>query len=98
MPRGTRGCAASAGISIFSMETIMNRRNTLKTFTAALLFLGFAFAAGNTVAQQPSAMDAVKAANQSFYTALSARDIDAMQKVWSNEPNVINMGPRHKAA
>ena len=75
----------------------MNRRNALKTLTAASLFLGVAFAAGN-IAAQPSAMDAVKAANQAFYTALSARDIGAMRKVWASEGDVFNIGPRAKAA
>jgi ketosteroid isomerase-like protein len=53
---------------------------------------------GSAVAQQQSEMDAVKAANQAFYAALSARDISAMQKVWSTEADSENIGPRDKAA
>ena len=43
-------------------------------------------------------MVAVKAANQAFYTALSARDVGAMQKVWSSDPDIENIGPSDKAA
>jgi ketosteroid isomerase-like protein len=76
----------------------MNRRS-LKKITAALLFLGVAFVADSAVvAQQVSDIDAVKAANQAFYTALSARDISAMQKVWSNDVDIQNIGPDSKAA
>ena len=74
----------------------MKRRNMLKTITAAFLFLGVA--AGNTQAQQPSAADAVKAANEAFYAALSARDMSAMQKVWSTDREIFNIGPRAKIA
>ena len=52
---------------------------------------------GSAVAQQQSEMDAVKAANQAFYAALSARDISAMQKVWSSDADTQNLGPRDKA-
>jgi ketosteroid isomerase-like protein len=44
-------------------------------------------------AQQAGDVEAVKAANQSFYTALSARDLKAMQAVWADEPYVVNIGP-----
>jgi hypothetical protein len=40
----------------------------------------------------------VKAANQAFYAALSARDIGAMQKVWSSDIDIENIGPFSKAA
>ena len=40
----------------------------------------------------------MKAANQSFYTALSVRDLKAMQAVWANKPYVVNIGPRSKTA
>ena len=76
----------------------MNRRS-LNKITATLLFLGVAFIAKNAVvAQQVSDIDAVKAANHAFYTALSARDISAMQKVWSNDVDIQNIGPASKAA
>jgi ketosteroid isomerase-like protein len=47
-------------------------------------------------AQSSSEVDAIKAANQSFYQALSARDLKAMEAVWANKPYVINIGPRSK--
>src|SRR5690348_13802719 len=74
-------------------------RHSLNKITVALVFLGVAFVANNTVvAQQASDIDAVKAANQAFYTALSARDISAMQKAWSSDVDIQNIGPASKAA
>ena len=75
---------------------MMNRRSILSIFAVTLL--GVTFAAGNAVAQKSSEMDAVKAANQAFYTALSARDVGAQQKLWSSDADIQNMGPRSKAA
>jgi len=43
-----------------------------------------------------SDVDAIKAAHQSFYTALSALDPKAMSAVWANRPYVVNIGPRSK--
>jgi hypothetical protein len=51
----------------------------------------------SAVAQQASEMDAVKAANQAFFTALSARDAGAMEKVRANDPDIENIGPNSKA-
>ena len=76
----------------------MNRHSLLPKMGAALVFLGVAFAGGSAVAQHASDMEPVKAANQAFYAALSARDIGAMQKVWSSDANIQNIGPTSKAA
>ena len=75
----------------------MNRHSSLTKIAAALLFLGVAFDGGSAVSQQASDMDAVKAANQAFYAALSARDIGAMQKAWSSDADIENIGPFSKA-
>ena len=75
---------------------MMNRRSILSIFAVTLS--GVTFAAGNAVAQKVSEMDAVKAASQAFYAALSARDVGAMQKVWSSDADIQNIGPRSKAA
>jgi ketosteroid isomerase-like protein len=40
--------------------------------------------------------DAIRAADQAFYTALSGRDIQAMARVWADKPYVICIGPRSK--
>jgi len=56
------------------------------------VFLGIAFSAGSAVAQQ-SEIDKVKAANDAYYAALSARDIHAMEKVWSRTADVVNIAP-----
>lgn len=46
--------------------------------------------------QSQSDVDAIKAAHQSFYTALSALDSEAMSAVWANRHYVVNIGPRSK--
>jgi ketosteroid isomerase-like protein len=58
---------------------------------------GLALISTMAAAQQPSDLDALKAANQAFYTALSARDLKAMESLWANKPYVVNIGPRSKS-
>jgi ketosteroid isomerase-like protein len=70
----------------------------IKKVTAALLLSAVIFTTNNAVvAQQASDIDAVRAANQAFYGALSARDISAMQRVWSSDVDIQNIGPVSKA-
>lgn len=69
--------------------------NWIKVVIIALAVSAFG---GVANAQQSADVEAVKAANQSFYAALSARDLKAMQTVWANKPYVVNIGPRSKAA
>jgi ketosteroid isomerase-like protein len=40
-----------------------------------------------------SDLDQVKAANQSYYSALSARDLSAMERVWARSPRDVNVAP-----
>jgi len=47
-------------------------------------------------AQQTAEMEKVKAANQAFYEALSARDIKRMDQIWSHEPHVRVIHPASK--
>jgi ketosteroid isomerase-like protein len=47
-------------------------------------------------AQQPSASNAVLAANQAFDQALSARDIVAIDGIWAKEPHVVAIHPASK--
>ena len=47
-------------------------------------------------AEQKSDIEAVSAANLAFDRALSARDINAMEKVWAAEPYVIAVHPASK--
>jgi ketosteroid isomerase-like protein len=43
-----------------------------------------------------SDMSAVEAANKAFYTALSSRDMNSLQKVWaSHDANIQNVGPSY---
>ncbi len=51
----------------------------------------------NLHAEQKSDIEAVTAANLAFDTALSGRDINAMEKVWAAEPYVIAVHPASKA-
>lgn len=69
----------------------MNRRTVLMCATCLAL--------GSTTvgAQQASDLDAVKAANQAFYKALSGKDLKAMESLWANKPYVVNIGPRNKS-
>lgn len=72
----------------------MNRRNVLGI--AATSGVGLLLHAAGASAQQSAGVEAIKAANQAFYAALSARDIKAMEALWANKPYVVNIGPRSK--
>jgi len=41
----------------------------------------------------PSDLDQVKAANHAYYAALSARDLAAMERVWTATPQDVNIAP-----
>jgi ketosteroid isomerase-like protein len=72
----------------------MDRRAVLiRVSTAAA---GLALFSSLAVAQTPD-LDAVKAANQAFYKALSTKDLKAMEGLWANKPYVVNIGPRSKS-
>jgi ketosteroid isomerase-like protein len=73
------------------------RRSSLTTIAAALLCAAVALAGGGALSQQASDMDAVKGADQAFYAAFSAHDIAAMQKAWSSDADIQNIGPGSKA-
>jgi ketosteroid isomerase-like protein len=57
----------------------------------------FIFGTVNLHAQQNADIEAVAAANVAFDTALSARDINAMERLWAAEPYVIAVHPSSKA-
>lgn len=59
-------------------------------------FLMMGSMARSTFAEKASDLDAVKAANAAFYSALSARDIGAVMKSWSSKSEVRHIGPRNK--
>lgn len=40
-----------------------------------------------------SDLDQVKAANQAYYAALSARDLPAMERLWARSPNDVHVAP-----
>jgi ketosteroid isomerase-like protein len=73
------------------------RINRTKTIGSALVVL-CTFLIGSVAAQpQSTETDAVKAANQAFYSAFSARDVAAMQKIWSSDADIQNIGPTSKS-
>ena len=51
------------------------------------------FVASNAVAQSADDMEKVRAANRAYYEALSARDIHAMEQVWSHSSEATNVAP-----
>lgn len=83
--------------SKFTRETMQmiltNNTKTIGSLVSLCLLLSCTIAA----AQQSSEIDAVKAANQAFYSAFSARDVTAMQKVWSSDADIQNIGPTNKS-
>jgi len=65
----------------------------------AMMFVAVACCVpGGSVAQtsKKSDVEAVRAANDAFYAALSSRDSAAIQKVWSKDADIQNIGPRSK--
>jgi ketosteroid isomerase-like protein len=66
--------------------------NTMFNFALALLLSAAAPAHAQT-SSVPSEADAVRAANAAYYAALSARDIKAMEQVWSQSPTDVNVAP-----
>jgi ketosteroid isomerase-like protein len=67
---------------------VLMRMTTLAAGLALLSTLALA---------QTQDLDAVNAANQAFYKALSSRDLKTMEGLWANKPYVVNIGPRSKS-
>jgi ketosteroid isomerase-like protein len=65
-------------------------RRTLLLGSAALL-AGLATGMGGARAQQAPEAEAIRAANAAFYAALSARDIEALERVWARDGQVFNI-------
>lgn len=73
----------------------MNRLSTGALALAALLVAGLPVgsALSQEKVQNPSDVDRVKAASQTFISAIAARDIRAMDKVWAHESYAAFIGP-----
>src|SRR5437660_10359898 len=74
----------------------MHRFSTLIVATAALALaagLPVDSAFGKDQVQQTADADRVNAASQVFISAIGARDISAMDKVWAHEPYATFIGP-----
>ena len=76
----------------FILMSRCNRRKEVihMKLIGALCMILSALSAGSA---QTSAETKVRAANQSYYAALSARDITAMEKVWGRSPDDTNIAP-----
>ena len=67
------------------------------TRKALLIAVVLGFGMGSARAQLNTEVADVTAANNAFYTALSALDAAAMEKVWAHESYVTNIAPPSKA-
>jgi hypothetical protein len=74
----------------------MAQSTGLRHIGLALLFICEILVGREANGEQLLDLDAVKAANQAFYTALSAHDMDAMRKVWATDLDTTNIGPASK--
>jgi ketosteroid isomerase-like protein len=61
--------------------------------TIGMAVLGLSFAVSSFARSEISDLDQVKAANQAYYAALSARDLAAMERVWAKTPRDVNVAP-----
>src|SRR5438132_6649569 len=61
----------------------------------ATVILTITLPTGDAVGQQKTQTDVerVEAASRDFIAAISARDINAMDKLWAHDPDVTFMGP-----
>jgi ketosteroid isomerase-like protein len=66
--------------------------------TIAMTTLGLSCAVSSFARSEVSDFDQVKAANQAYYAALSARDLAAMERVWAQSPRDVNVAPPIKPA
>lgn len=69
----------------------------VRILTRCIAVLGLSFSAPGFAADA-SDLDQVKAANQAYYSALSARDLTAMERVWTRSPRDVNVAPPIKPA
>ena len=67
--------------------------SSIRTLTILVALLGLSFAISGTAKSEASEFDQVKVANEAYYTALSARDLSAMESVWSRSPRDVNIAP-----
>jgi len=65
----------------------------LRVLTVCMTILGLNVAMSEIAKSQESDLDQVKAANQAYYTALSARDLSAMERVWTRSSRDVNVAP-----
>jgi len=73
-------------------------KNSVRLVVGAVVVVAFSMGgvmAPSARAENPSELGAIKAANTSFYAALSARDVGAMMKVWSTKSEIRHIGPRN---
>ena len=65
----------------------------IRILTVCITVFGLSTAMSGTAQSEESDLDQVKAANQAYYSALSARDLPAMERVWTRSPRDVNVAP-----
>jgi SnoaL-like domain len=83
-------------INIHRGDNAVMRIDNAKAIGSTLVLICSLLVCTIAAAQQSSEIDAVQAANQAFYSAFSARDVAAMQKVWSSDAGIQSIGPANK--
>jgi ketosteroid isomerase-like protein len=74
------------------------RISLIRMLTVCMTILGLSSAMSGTAKSEASDLEQVRAANQAYYTALSARDLSAMERVWARSPRDVNVAPPIKPA
>ena len=69
------------------------RVSMIRIMTLCVSILGLSTAISGNAMAESSDFDQVKAANQAYYAALSARDLSAMERVWAQTPQAVNVAP-----
>jgi ketosteroid isomerase-like protein len=65
----------------------------IRMLTVCATVIGMSFGVSGISHSETSDLDQVKAANEAYYTALSARDLSAMERVWAQSPRDVNVAP-----
>ncbi len=74
------------------------RVSLIQVLTVCMTILGLNSAIPGIAKSEVSGFDQVTTANRAYYTALSARDLSAMERVWARSPRDVNIAPPIKPA
>ena len=74
------------------------RISLIRILTVCMTIFGLSSAMSGMAKSETSDLEQVRAANQAYYTALSARDLSAIERVWARSPRDVNVAPPIKPA